>query len=434
VTSVKTISSATSKKFYGWIALTGTTLTAFVGYGLFVLSYGVFLPVMSAEFGWSRAAIGLGMSLGALCFGLPSPLVGLSVARFGAKINLIIGNLVGALGLASMFFAHEIWQVYLSYSIAGLGCCFGGAISATTVANSWFIKRRSLAVGIIMGSAGLGGFIFPFVITALLNSIGWRMSWLVLGGILLLVGSLIGSWILVRNRPEEMGQVPDGILPAPSEQTKTSHSSSEASQDSKGWALKKVFSHPTIWLIIAIGATSGFVTGTIVSHQVAYMRDLGSNPMIAASTLSVIAACGIFGSIGSGLLAMRVNIRYLIIVCLAIRLVALAILLTSQNITFIYLYAILFGISNGMLMTLMFTIVAKYYGRASFARIQGTVFAFTIVLQSAGPTVAGAIHDTSGTYTSAFIILVALTVIGLICAFLARPPRLNQSAKSSVGV
>jgi MFS family permease len=432
--SPQTMSPPISKGFYGWIALTGTTLSAFAGYGLFVLSYGVFLPVMSDEFGWSRAAVGLGMSLGLLCFGLPSPLVGLSVARFGARINLTLGNLVGALGLASMFLAHEIWQVYLCYSIAGLGCCFGGAISATTVANSWFIRKRSLAVGIIMGSAGVGGLIFPLVITALLNSIGWRVSWLVLGGILFLVGSLIGSWILVRNKPEELGQMPDGVLPAPPAQTKASHSASEIGEDSKKWTVRKAFSHPTIWLIIACGASSGFVTGTIMSHQVAYLRDLGANPMVAASTLSVIAACGIIGSLGSGFLAMKIHVRHLIIVCLVIRAVALAILLTTQNITFIYLYAVLFGISNGMLMTLMFTIIATYYGRASFARIQGTVFAFTVVLQSAGPTIAGAIHDNTGTYTPAFMILGVLTIIGIICAFLARPPKLPQSVKASVGV
>ena len=428
-TSSQTTSPVTVKRFYGWTALTGAALTAFAGYGLFVLSYGVFLPVMSSEFGWSRAAVGLGMSLGALCFGLPSPLVGISVGRFGAKINLIIGNLVGALGLASLFFAREIWQVYLFYSIAGVGCCFGGSISASSVANSWFVRKRSLAIGIIMGSAGLGGFIFPLVITALLNTIGWKGSWLVLGGILFLLGSLVGGWILVKNKPEEMGQVPDGIYQQMPEQTRTTSIPSGAGQDAKAWTLRKVFSHPTIWLIIACFATNGLVSGTMLSHQVAYLRDLGSDPMVAASTLSVIAGCGILGSLGSGFLAMKFHVRHLIMVCLAIRLAALAILLTSQNIAFIYLYAMLFGISNGMLMTLMFTIIAAYYGRSSFARIQGTVFAFTIVLQSAGPTIAGAIHDSTGTYTPVFIGLSALTVIGLMCVYFARPPKLSEPEK-----
>ena len=161
------------------------------------------------------------------------------------------------------------------------------------------------------------------------------------------------------------------------------------------------------------------------------MRDLGASPMIAASTLSVIAGFGIVGSLSSGFLAIRVNIRHLIVTCFIIRLIALAILLTAQNVVLIYIYTILFGISTGMLMTALFTIVATYYGRAIYARIQGFVFAFIVVLQAAGPTIAGAIYDTYGNYTPAFVILVGVTFIGLICAFLARPPKLPIFARDS---
>jgi MFS family permease len=429
--SNKDISFSESKGFYGWFALAGAALGAFVGGGIFFYSYGVFLPVMCQEFGWSRAIVGLGMTLGSVSFGLPSPLVGMSVARFGAKANLIAGNVVGALGLASMFFAHEIWQVYLFYIIAGLGCCFGGAIPATTVANSWFIKKRSLAVGVIMAGAALGGFIFPLLATALMNSIGWRMAWVVLAGILFLVGSIIGSVILVKNRPEDMGQEPDGMLRKPVKLAGADSSLPAAGREPVKWPMKQVLMQPTIWLIIAFSIAAGFASGTIMGHQVAYLRDQGSSPMIAASTLSVIAACSIIGSLGSGLLAMRFKITRLIGIYFIIRLIALGILLTTTNITFIYLYSILFGISNGALAVAMFTIVGTYYGRSNFARIQGIVYAFSVVLQAAGPLVAGAIYDTSGKYTLAFTIAAAVSFIGLICAFLAQPPRLNQRQRAA---
>jgi cyanate permease len=132
------------------------------------------------------------------------------------------------------------------------------------------------------------------------------------------------------------------------------------------------------------------------------------------------------------LLALRIKIRHMIIACFIIRLIALVILLTSQNIILIYLYTVLFGISTGMLMTAMFTIVATYYGRVNFARVQGMVFAFTVVLQATGPTIAGAIHDNSGTYTPAFIILVVVTFVGLICAYLARPPKFSEAPESGI--
>ena len=423
-----------SKRFYGWFALIGAALSAFVGGGLLLYSYGVFLPVMSQEFGWSRATVGLGMSLAVLSFGLPSPLAGFLTSKFGARKMLILGNLVGGLGIAAMSQVHEVWQVYLIYSIVGLGCCIGGVIPATTVANNWFIKRRSLAVAVIMALVGLGGFIFPLVTTALLTSVGWRMSWVILGGIFIAIGVVIGSAVLVRNKPEDVGQLPDGVSLRPAAGVKTARSLPEKGQEPTDWTMKRILRNPTLWLIIVFGAAHGYVGGTITGHLVAYLRDLGSNPMIAASALSVIAGCGIIGSLGSGFLALRINIRRLIIACFIIRLVSLVILLTSQNIILIYLYTVLFGISTGMLMTAMFTIVATYYGRANYARVQGVVFAFTVVLQATGPTVAGVIHDTTGNYMLAFAILVAVTFIGLICAFQARPPKLPEPEKGRVSI
>jgi MFS family permease len=429
-TSQKTISPVKTKGFYGWIALAGAALGAFVGGGIFFYSYGVFLPVMVDEFGWSRAVVALGMSLGTIAFGLPSPLVGMTVSRFGARRNLIIGNLVGAIGLACMFFAQDVWHVYFFYILAGVGCCFGGVIPATSVASNWFIKKRSLAIGVIMACAALGGFIFPLLATSLMTSIGWRMAWVVLAGILFLIGSLLGSLVLVRNKPEEMGQLPDGVVAKPASATRPGRPASGMAKEPPKWPLKQVLSQPTIWLIIAFSIAAGFASGSIMGHQVAYMRDLGSSPMLAASTLSIIAACSIIGSLGFGALAMKYNIRYLLCITFIIRLVSLVLLLTSTNINLIFLYAILFGISNGALGTALFTVVGSYYGRSNFARIQGVVYAFSITLQAAGPLVAGALYDNLGTYTPAFIIAVVVTFIGLVCAFLARPPKLPEQKES----
>jgi MFS family permease len=421
-------------KFYGWFALIGAALSAFVGGGLLLYSYGVFLPVMSQEFGWSRATVGLGMSLAVLSFGLPSPLAGFLTGKFGARKVLIVGNLVGGLGMAAMSQVNEVWQVYLIYSIVGLGCCIGGVIPATTVANNWFVRKRSLAVAIIMALVGLGGFIFPFVTTALLTSVGWRMSWIILGGIFIAIGVIVGSVILVRNKPEDLGQLPDGMPAKPTQEVKAFRPRAESGLEPTGWTMRRILRNPTIWLIIVFGAAHGFVGGTITGHLVAYLRDLGSSPMVAASALSVIAGCGIIGSLGTGFLALKIKIRHLIIACFVIRLIALVILLTSQNIILIYLYTVLFGISTGMLMTAMFTIVGTYYGRTNYARVQGMVFAFTVVLQATGPAIAGAIHDASHTYMPAFIILVAVTFIGLICAYLARPPKFFKVPESSLTV
>ncbi len=421
MTTQEAIKPVTNHRFYGWIAVTGGAFSALIGGGIFFYAYGVFLPMMVSEFGWSRAVVGLGMSLGAISFGLPSPLSGVLVGRFGARANLIVGNLLGALGMAGMFLAHEVWQVYLFYCIAGFGCSLGGLIPASTIANSWFIKKRSLAIGIIMACGGVGGFFFPLVATAISGALGWRMAWVVLGGILFVGASFIGGFIMARNKPEDMGQRPDGVSAVP-EKAGIAHPLSEKGEEPRRWTMKRVLTNRTIWLILGFGGAAGFVQGVMTGHLVAYLRDLGANPMVAATALSVVAGCSVAGSLGLGALAIKINIRRLVIIYFVVRLAALSILLTTQNIALIYIFSVLFGMSNGAIGTAKFTIGGSYYGRENFSRIQG-VIALGLVLQAAGPVVAGAIYDKAGSYWPAFILITIVTFVGLFCAFLARPPK-----------
>ena len=408
--------------FYGWIALTGAALVYFIADGIFFYSYGVFLPTMCDELGWSRAAMAAGLSVGTLAFGLPSPLIGASITRFGPRVNMVLGNLLAALGLAGMSLAQEVWHIYFFYGLVGLGSGFGMYIACTTVVNNWFIRNRSLGMGLVIAAGGLGGFAFPPLVTWLISTIGWQLSWVVLAGIHLVFAVLIGGVILVRNKPEDLGQVPDGTSTESLGGGEGISHHSRVYQSSVDWRTKQAMRKPVTWLITAICAANFFAIGTITAHQVAYLKDMGITPMIAAMALSLISGMSIVGRLGFGALALRFEVRRLAIASFAVQLVALAILLTTKNMAFIYIYAALFGISYGALITALPTFVGGYYGRTHYAQILGLIFPLTTVAEAVGPVLAGAIYDATATYTLAFAIVVAFSSVGLVCAILARPP------------
>jgi MFS family permease len=421
----KAMAPRAGRIFYGWFALAGAMLGIFVAGGAYMYSYGVLLPVVCQEFGWSRAAVGAGLSLGHLAFGLPSPLFGIMVARFGPRVNIVVGNALVALGLACVFLVQEIWHIYLLYIFMGLSAGTGGFVAGTTVANNWFIKKRSLAFGMFLASGSLAGFVFAPLTTALISSIGWRMSWVVLGGIVLVVASLIGGLILIRNRPEDMGQLPDGASSESLVETETA-APSGAGVGQAEWQVRSVLRMPVTWFICVFSASNTFIIGTINTHQVAYVQDLGFTPMTAAMTLSVLAVSGIIGSLGFGTLALRFNIRYLASTAFVIQLTALAILLTTRELTWLYVYAVLLGISHGVITTAVPTFVGAYYERDHYARVLGTILPLQFITHATAATAAGAIYDATNTYTLAFSILVIFSLTGLICAFLARRPELPQ--------
>lgn len=380
--------------------------------------------MICAEFGWSRAAVAAGLSIGFLAFGLPSPLWGILVARFGPRVIIVLGNLLAAVGLAGMSEVQEIWHVYLCYFIIGLGGGLGGYISSTTVISNWFVKKRSLVLGMFMACGGLGGFVFPPLVTVLISSVGWQMSWLVLASIVIIAAVLIGGVILIRNRPEDMGLVPDGVSAEPFVEAGITEVRSGTGERQAGGQIKQVLRVPTTWLIAAFVAAGSFTLGTVVTHQVAYLQDLGFSPMTAAMTMSLVSVSSVIGSLGFGALALRFNIRYLTSVGFGFQLMALAILLTTKDLTVIYVYAVFLGIGNGALLTALPNFVGSYYRRDHYAQVLGIVFPFQVVAQAMAATVAGAIYDATSTYTTAFAIVSVFSLAGLICAFLARQPKL----------
>ena len=128
--------------FYGWFVLAGAMLVYFTSAGTFFFSFGVFLPVISDDLGWSRAAVGSGLSLTLLIFALSSPLIGASIVKFGPRINIILGNIVAAFGMFGMSQCSELWHLYFFFGVlVGLGAGFGLYLAGTTLVNNWFIDR-----------------------------------------------------------------------------------------------------------------------------------------------------------------------------------------------------------------------------------------------------------------------------------------------------
>jgi MFS family permease len=246
------------------------------------------------------------------------------------------------------------------------------------------------------------------------------MSWLVMAGIIIVGAFFIGSLLLVRNRPEDMNQLPDGDPPGFGEDVRElDRGKSEGERPAK-WQMKDILRMPTTWLIAAITVCYAVALGTTGTHQVAYIRDIGFNPLIAATTLSIVSGIAIVGSLGFGTLAIRIDIRYLASGAFGFQLIALIILMTTENLTLIYLYTILYGIGNGALLVAMPTFIGACYDRGLYSRVMGIISPFQVVSQAAAATIAGAIFDTANSYIPAFILITVFSLVGLICVLLVR--------------
>jgi MFS family permease len=426
-----------NKIFYGWFVVAGTILVWFVTIGVFFYSYGVFLPVMSDTFGWSRTATGAGLTVALLAFGLASPLVGISITKFGPRKNVVLGNLAAALGMFGMSQCKELWQLYVFFGVmVGFGAGFGLYVACTTLVNNWFDAKKPMVMGIVLTAGSLAGFAFPPLTSWLIEAVGWQVTWIIYGGLVLVFSVVIGGLLLIRNTPAEKGLLPLGQTG----QGKSTGAGSLVREhgpqyaigglESTGGKAMRIIRKPTFWYLVLIGGTSYYALATISAHQVAYLGEIGFTVILAALSYSMVSGMGIIGKLGLGVVAQRITLKKLLIPCFIMQVGAFIILLTAKSPGLVYLYAVLFGIGSGATMAAFPTLVGEYSGRTHYARIMGHIFMLAVIIEACGPIVAGGLYDINSNYTIAFVLVAVFLSLGLISTLLLRPPKAAVNSRA----
>ena len=190
-----------SNLFYGWVV----TWTAFgilaVSYGV-QFSFGVFLPDIVEDTGWSRTQLSLVISAYILVYSVLSGFSGAMTDRSGPRKVIVFGAFFLGLGYALTGIAQNLWQFFIALGlIAAIGMSATFVPCSVTVAR-WFDRDRGKALGIATSGGNFGGFLVPPIAGLLINAYGWRTTYVILGLVvaILMVGA---SFLIVRDRSEK---------------------------------------------------------------------------------------------------------------------------------------------------------------------------------------------------------------------------------------
>ncbi len=269
--------------FYGYTIIAAGFFIQAVVWGT-SNSFGVFFDPLIKEFGWSRATISGAASLGFLVHGISSIALGNLNDRFGPRLIMSACGLFICLGLLMMCTLNSVWQLYLFYGlIVSIGLGGIDVIPLSTVSR-WFHRKRGMMSGIVKVGTGVGMFIMPFFINWLLNSYGWRNSFIVLAFIII-VFVLSLAQFLVRD-PILKGQLVDNGA---------SHTSGKQNAYEEGLTFKEAIHTRQLWTVCTVYFIILFCVYTILMHIVQHAIDLGIHSSVAAGILSTIGGVSITG-------------------------------------------------------------------------------------------------------------------------------------------
>lgn len=403
------------KIFYGYIIVGVGFCIQAVAFGVFT-TFGVFFSPLLIEFGWSRATISGAASVGILMFGFFTIIAGRLGDKVGPRIVMVGCGVLLGLGYLLMSQVNAIWQLYLFYgAVVGIGISGVDVLPLSTVAR-WFVKKRGMMSGILKVGAGAGMLIMPLVANWLISSYNWRISYIILGSIVMSV--VIPAAQFLRRDPAQKGLLPYGANEA---------DTSSLNSAEEGFSLQEAMHIRQFWILCAICGLFLFCAQTILVHIAPCAIELGITSTSAASILATIGGISMVGRFVMGSVGDRVGNKLAITICVIILVVALFWLQSARELWMLYLFAAIYGFAHGGFFTLLSPMVAELFGLSSHGIIFGTVFFSGTVGGAVGPPLAGRIFDVTGSYQLAFLICGAASVIGLILALLLRPVNRERS-------
>ena len=404
--------------FYGWKALFAAALALFCQAGAALYSFSTFLPALTREMGWQRGEISIAFGLLMMVSTLVSPIVGLFVGKYGPRRSIFAGNILIALALLGLSFQSQLWQFYAAYFAIGLGYGFGAVIPVMTIASNWFARKAPLAMSIVAGAGSIGGLVLVPLIQAFVNSAGWRITYMALFGVVLIFGAIIPG-LFVRNRPEDLGQVPDGRLSSSDVEEGTPVGAPSAVPIS--FTLAEGMKTKAFWLIVIFGCTPLYIFTFLTAHQIAFLTGLGIGSETAALALAVLSGISLIGTLGVGFLGLKIKIKKLAVGTALLILISIVIALFTRSTLTAFVYSILFGIGFGGACVALASIWPAYFGRDHYPKFMGLSMFFGAI-SAVGAPVGGFLYDATKSYTTALFVTVAVAVFGLILILFVRPP------------
>ncbi len=350
--------------FYGWRIIAASCFVGAVGNGLATYGFSVFFLPISQSLGLNRTSTSLVFSLSRSEGALEGPAAGYLIDRVGPRKMLFAAGALMGIGYLLLARVNSFATFLIVYmGIISLGFNAGIMHVPMAAANSWFVRKRGLATGILSASFGLGGAILPPVLSLGIQNFGWRTTALLCG--LVVLGILLPSSLVFRRSPESMGLLPDGDSTKADVQPALTSAPMQA-DFTVGEALRT----PTFWILtIAICLRIAAFMGMTV-HFVPIMVWKGTSEATGAILLGAVALFTMPLRILLGWSGDRISRTGVIAAGCAIGVAAMFLLLHAKPGWQLWAFVVLFTFPESI-GPLGWSLIADFYGRRRFATIGG---------------------------------------------------------------
>jgi len=365
-----------SSSSYGWVIVAAVATMLAIAMGQLVNGLSVFVVPLEAEFGWSRGAIALINSAGLLGLAIGGVAMGVIADRTSVRTVAFIGALAVGVCVSLAAGADRLWQFYLVFFLAGV---FGAALFGPliTLVGSWFPAGAGLAIGVASAGQAVGQGGVPFGTAFLIESMGWRGTFLTLG---------LSSLVIMVPLALSLREPPRAALSSPSPAVSSLPISPTMA---------------TVWLSAAVLLCCACMSVPLM-HLVPLIQALCISAPDASGVLFVMLMAAIAGRVAFGKLADLVGAIPAYMTASLWQTVAVFAFTRIEDLALFYVFAPVYGFGYAGVMTGVLVTTRALTPASRRATLMGVILAFAWLGHGLGGFQGGYFFDLTATYTVSF--------------------------------
>jgi sugar phosphate permease len=411
------------KLHYGWVVIFMGLLTTIAAHGFGRMSYTIILPAMKDGLGFNYTQLGLlgtGNFIGYLTMAIVG---GFLAAHFGTRIVITAALVLMGITMIPTGLAQSFGFAFAMRLLTGLG---NGAafVPAMALGSAWFtMKKRGFATGIVSAGIGAGTLISGLLVPPILSAFGangWRFSWYILGGAVLLISGVVYQFVC--SNPQEKGLQQVGFEKSEAVQ-RDSSTTKKVSAPKWTDTVKSVIKMGSVWYLGVVYFFYGLSYIIYMVFFAAYLvKEIGLSQEWAGGLWALVGGLSIFCGVIWGKISDLIGrsrgaaLAYLV---LGLSYILYALIKVPFG---FYLSAILFGLTAWSIPTIMAAAAGDFVGPRLAPAGLGFITLFFGIGQALGPALGGYLADVSGSFTLPFLIAGVISLIGMVLSLYLKKP------------
>jgi MFS family permease len=387
--------------FYGWYVVGAVLVITTASSGFVFYNLSILLAAFVAERGFPVALASSATASFFIAGGIGGLIAGRLVERVDARLVVAAGAVMAALALATVGILDAAWQLFAFHIVFGLSHGLGGLVPVTTLIARWFNVRRSLALSVGSTGLSLGGIAVAPVLALAIERWGLAGAapWMALAMLFCIVPVAL---LVLRPSPQSMGLEPDGLTRAEIARAPPQASATYAEALRSGY-----FYVVSTAFFFLLGTQVGAIT------HIFRLASTRAGAETAAVALAVMAASSTVGRLVGGAVLLKVPARTFALLMMALQAMGLAVLALAQDRIAILAAIALFAATMGNSLMLHPLLLAERFGVSDYGRIYSASQMMTVVGTASCPALIGFLYEASTGYYVPFLIIAALTLVGI---------------------